>query len=641
MVQTLTVSGTTNYTTGANPRAIAPNLSITDPDNGNLNGASVIITSNFNPNEDRLSIAGETGTTSGSNIIGTIQSLNWNYNTTTGVLTFTGTATNDVYQNVLRQVTYSNTNNTPSAAARGIQFALGTNLANPENNHFYEFVPNQGIAWTSARLLAENRRDDFNRQGYLATITSATEQNFVQSKVQGNGWIGGTDGTTEGDWRWVTGPEAGTQGTGTPFWLGGIEGSTVGGQYSNWESGEPNDGGNLGEDYAHIIGNPNLGQPAQGKWNDLGDVVEPGNYQPQGYIVEYGGLQGDPTNLQVTGNVTVTLNSSKSDFNRDGRPDILWRNYRTGENAIWTLNSSSPYYDPNNANQGVFLTKVDDVNWEIEGQADFNKDGNVDILWRNYSTGENAIWQMNGTTYNPDQGVFLTQVPDKNWEIEGVADFNKDGNVDILWRNYSTGENAIWQMNGTTYNPNDANQGVFLPKVDDVNWQVEGLADFNKDGNVDILWRNSRTGENAIWKMNGTTYTPDQGVFLTQVPDKDWQIQGTADFDKDSNVDILWRNSRTGENAIWKMNGTTYTPDQGVFLTQVPDQNWEIAGLEDFNKDGNVDILWRNYSTGENAIWQMNGTTYTPDQGVFLTQVPDKDWQIASPSSNYSLNLIG
>jgi hypothetical protein len=619
MVQTLNVSGTTNYTPNTNPRAIAPSLSITDPNNSNLDGASVLITSNFNASQDRLGISGQTGTS------GTIEGLNWEYNTTTGVLSITGTASNEVYQNVLRRVTYSNSNNTPGATRR-IDFSLGTNLANSQNNHFYDFVSSQGISWTNAQTLAANSTY-FGLQGYLATITSAEEQNFIQSKVQGNGWIGANDAVTEGDWRWVTGPEAGTQ-----FWNGGVDGSAVPNQYINWAVGEPNNGGD-GEDYAHVIGNPAIGEPAQGRWNDLSDVVGPGDFQPLGYIVEYGGSQNDPA-LQLTGSVTVTFNSSQSNFNGDGSSDILWRNYNTGENAIWLLNGTT--FDPTQG--GVFLTQVPDINWNIEGVADFSGDNRSDILWRNYSTGENAIWRLEGTTFNPSNGVFLPQVQDVNWEIEGQADFNQDGNVDILWRNYNTGENAIWRMNDTTFDPN---QGVFLPRVEDTNWTIEGQADFNKDGNVDILWRNGRTGENAIWQMNGTTYEPNQGVFLTRVEDINWRIEGQADFDKDGNVDILWRNYNTGENAIWRMNGTTFDPNQGgVFLTRVEDINWEVAGLDDFNQDGNVDILWRNYNTGENAIWRMNGTTFDPNQGgVFLTQVPDTNWEIAAPSSNYSLNL--
>jgi len=30
-----------------------------------------------------------------------------------------------------------------------------------------------------------------------------------------------------------------------------------------------------------------------------------------------------------------------------------------------------------------------------------------------------------------------------------VGDFNGDGRADILWRNSSTGENYVWLMNGT------------------------------------------------------------------------------------------------------------------------------------------------------------------------------------------------
>ena len=34
------------------------------------------------------------------------------------------------------------------------------------------------------------------------------------------------------------------------------------------------------------------------------------------------------------------------------------------------------------------------------------------------------------------------------------------------------------------------------------------------------------------------------------------------------------------------------------------DQNWKIAGTGDFNGDGKSDIFWRNTSTGDNAIWK-------------------------------------
>ena len=46
--------------------------------------------------------------------------------------------------------------------------------------------------------------------------------------------------------------------------------------------------------------------------------------------------------------------------------------------------------------------------------ADFNRDGKPDILWQNTATGERAIWLMNGTSYS--SGVSLGIVPTQ-WEM--------------------------------------------------------------------------------------------------------------------------------------------------------------------------------------------------------------------------------
>ena len=46
---------------------------------------------------------------------------------------------------------------------------------------------------------------------------------------------------------------------------------------------------------------------------------------------------------------------------------------------------------------------------------------------------------------------------------------------------------------------------VVLPfrTVADPTGQIVGTADFNNDGKPDILWRNTATGENYVWYMDG------------------------------------------------------------------------------------------------------------------------------------------
>jgi hypothetical protein len=255
------------------------------------------------------------------------------------------------------------------------------------------------------------------------------------------------------------------------------------------------------------------------------------------------------------------------------------------------------------------------IHYQSGPLTSFNGDDKPDILWRNTSTGQNAVLYMNGVTVT---GVyFLPTVADPNWTIGGVGDFNGDDKPDILWRNASSGQNAVWYMNGVTVT------GVyFLPTLADPNWTIVGVDDFNGDGDPDILWRNTSTGQNAVVYMNGVTVT---GVyFLPTIADPNWTIVGVGDFNGDSDPDILWRNASTGQNAVLYMNGVTVT---GVdFLPPVADPNWTIVGVGDFNGDSDPDILWRNTSTGQNAVLYMNGVTVTGAD--FLPTVGDPNWNI-------------
>ncbi|MCF6223250.1 MAG: hypothetical protein L3J34_05930 [Flavobacteriaceae bacterium] len=100
-------------------------------------------------------------------------------------------------------------------------------------------------------------QDLFGLKGYLATISSQDESKLTGEQSAGAGWIGGSDAATEGEWKWVTGPE-----NGTIFWNGLSGGSTP--NFAFWNTGEPNQAGD--EDYAHIT-DPSVG--ILGSWNDL------------------------------------------------------------------------------------------------------------------------------------------------------------------------------------------------------------------------------------------------------------------------------------------------------------------------------------------------------------------------------------
>ncbi len=149
-------------------------------------------------------------------------------------------------------------------------------------------------------------------------------------------------------------------------------------------------------------------------------------------------------------------------------------------------------------------------------ERDFDQDGHTDILWHNSSSGQLAIWLMDGPNYGSSTSP--ATVSDLNWQIVDTADFNQDGKTDILWRNSSSGQLAIWLMDGPYYSSSTS-----PATVSDLNWQIVDTADFNQDGKTDILWRNSSSGQLAIWLMDGPYYSSSTSP--ATVSDTNWQIQ--------------------------------------------------------------------------------------------------------------------
>ncbi|BAZ16538.1 hypothetical protein NIES4071_84150 [Calothrix sp. NIES-4071] len=329
----------------------------------------------------------------------------------------------------------------------------------------------------------------------------------------------------------------------------------------------------------------------------------------------------------------------------------------SGFNAVLTLNydatnATNAFTVNTDSRLTKYIQEVEDLNWEIEGLFDVDSNGITDIFWRNYSTGENAVWFM---TFNQNTGVeidtsrtqFLDSVSDRSWEMEGVTNFDNAGGFEILWHNQTTGQTAIWGYNfdnnvsGQSALTRDANRTKLVGPVVSSDWRIEGWADFNNDQIADILWRNYNTGENAIWKLNTNVsgnnpyFNVVDGYFINSVADRDWEVLDVIDFNRDGVADIVWRNYRTGENAVWGMqSGGNFNPALTGFINSVPDINWELEGSADFTGDNIPDLLWRNYDTDENAIWRMKieNSRLVLDAGFFINSVEGLGWQIEGPS---------
>ena len=139
-------------------------------------------------------------------------------------------------------------------------------------------------------------------------------------------------------------------------------------------------------------------------------------------------------------------------------------------------------------------------------------------------------------------------------------------------------------------------------------WHAVGTGDFNHDHHSDILFQNAN-GQVAIWEMNGGL-APIGGGVVSADPGPSWHAVGAGDFFGNGLSDILFQNPNSGQVAIWEMNGTTTVG--GGILGPDPGPSWKAIGAGDFFNPGlpgfSADILFQNTSSGQIAIWRMDGT---------------------------------
>jgi hypothetical protein len=277
----------------------------------------------------------------------------------------------------------------------------------------------------------------------------------------------------------------------------------------------------------------------------------------------------DGGGLTDTTDFLVTVQDSEpppptqaADFNRDGNPDILFQDAGAFL-AFWSMDNenlaTAGLLNPNNSG---------DPNWRVVSSGNFNPDTRPDLLFQ-HTNGDLAVWYMDGVSLT-SATLLNPSSPGAGWRAVGAGDFNGDGDSDILLQ-HDDRTLAVWYMDGV----NLTSPTLVSPSNPGVEWRAVAVNDFNSDGNPDIVFQDS-AGTLAAWYMNGVDL--NSATLLNPASSgPDWRVTSSTDLDADGNSDLIFQNVADGRLAAWFMNGVDLI--RGTLLNPAhPGGTWQVVG---------------------------------------------------------------
>lgn len=154
--------------------------------------------------------------------------------------------------------------------------------------------------------------------------------------------------------------------------------------------------------------------------------------------------------------------------------------------------------------------------------------------------------------------------------------------------------------------------------------------DLSDDLNTDLVLANRNAPVHRVWTLDGDL---NRLAEIDVSPDQtgpDWQLGGVDDFDGDGQDDLVFRNTGTGSVELWMMNGATRVGAPVPLAGMPPPPEWKLSATADFDHDARPDLVWRNTATRALEIWTMNGATPTGTITPTPAQATDANWEIVA-----------
>jgi uncharacterized repeat protein (TIGR01451 family) len=288
------------------------------------------------------------------------------------------------------------------------------------------------------------------------------------------------------------------------------------------------------------------------------------------------------TGIETTGD---NWSAAWGDFDNDGYPDLFLTTHNDKQpNALYRNNRNGTFSKVNSAPFSTDLASSLSSSW-----GDYDKDGDLDLYVANNIGYANFLYRNEG-------GGSFTKilndpiVSDKGYS-HGVswADYDNDGFLDMFVAVYwETAFNKLYHNNGDGTFSEVTNNSI----TNEASRSVNGAwGDYNNDGLLDLFVANTGGQNNSLYQNlgGGDFMRVSSGIIVN---DGGSSVGASwADYNNDGNLDLLVTNAGNEPNYLYKNNGdgTFGKITTGTIATDRGDAHG--SSWADYDNDGDLDLF--------------------------------------------------
>ncbi|MCH7761703.1 T9SS type A sorting domain-containing protein [candidate division TA06 bacterium] len=269
--------------------------------------------------------------------------------------------------------------------------------------------------------------------------------------------------------------------------------------------------------------------------------------------------------------------------------------------TIWVETTQEDFKD-GTYERNLYASHRGDGAVEFAPRFDLNNDGYIDIITSEGNGPFVSLYWGGSSGYSPSNRTTFPTIGSAGCDI---ADLNVDGHADFVV-SYTLGFKRIAIYWGSPTGPNSSNF-TDLPLLSSVHF-TDGLsiADFDKDGYLDIVCDQYQSGSACIFWGSPAGYDTANRTDLPTISEGFHNIE-VADFDRNGwldaafvdlvEVDIFW-GSPSGFSATNKTELPNPATPHGL-------------SVADLNDDGFLDLVSTGYGTAQQFIYWGSASGYS------------------------------